>query len=66
MSETNTGTIKFFNEEKGFGFIAAENSGKEFFVHANNLSQPVQKNDKVEFEVREGRKGPEAYNVKKV
>ena len=44
MSEINTGTIKFFNEEKGFGFIAQENSGKEFFVHANNLSQPVQKN----------------------
>jgi CspA family cold shock protein len=65
MSELNTGTVKFFNEEKGFGFIAQENSAKEFFVHANNLSQPVQKNDKVEFEIREGRKGPEAFNVKK-
>lgn len=66
MDTKNTGTIKFFNDDKGFGFIAQDNSSKEFFVHANNLTQPVQKNDKVEFEIREGRKGPEAYNVKKV
>jgi cold shock protein len=66
MSTTSTGTIKFFNDDKGFGFIAQDNSTNEFFVHANNLSQPVQKNDKVEFETREGRKGPEAYNVKKI
>ena len=66
MDTKNTGTIKFFNDDKGFGFIAQDNSSNEFFVHANNLSQPVQKNDKVEFAVREGRKGPEAYDVKKV
>jgi cold shock protein len=66
MNNTNTGTVKFFNEAKGFGFIAEDNSTKEYFVHANNLSQQIQQNDKVEFEIREGRKGPEAYNVKKV
>ena len=66
MDNKNTGTVKFFNEAKGFGFIAQDNSSKEFFVHANNLSQQIQQNDKVEFEIREGRKGPEAYNVKKV
>ncbi len=65
MSNENTGTVKFFNEAKGFGFISQDNSSQEFFVHANNVNQPIQKNDKVSFEVREGRKGPEAYNVKK-
>jgi cold shock protein len=66
MSEVNTGTVKFFNEEKGFGFITQDASQKDFFVHANNAVQQLKQNDKVEFEVREGRKGPEAYNVKKV
>jgi cold shock protein len=66
MNQTQTGTVKFFNEEKGFGFITQDNSSSEFFVHANNVSQPIQKNDKVEFETREGRKGPEAFNVKKL
>jgi CspA family cold shock protein len=62
----NTGTVKFFNEAKGFGFITDDGSKQDFFVHANNLTGNVKQSDKVEFEVREGRKGPEAYNVKKV
>jgi len=66
MSQTQTGTVKFFNEDKGFGFITQDNSSSEFFVHANNVTQPIQKNDKVAFETREGRKGPEAFNVKKL
>ena len=65
MNQKQTGTVKFFNEEKGFGFIAQDNSSNELFVHANNLSGQIQKGDKVEFETREGRKGPEAFNVKK-
>jgi CspA family cold shock protein len=66
MTEQNTGTVKFFNDAKGFGFISQDNSSSEFFVHANNISQPLEKNDKVAFDVREGRKGPEAYNVRKL
>lgn len=66
MDTKNTGTVKFFNDDKGFGFIAQDNSSNELFVHANNLAQPIQKEDKVEFDIREGRKGPEAYNVKKI
>lgn len=66
MTEQNTGTVKFFNEAKGFGFITDSGSGTDFFIHANNLKQPVQQNDKVTFSVREGRKGPEAFDVKKV
>jgi CspA family cold shock protein len=66
MSENNTGTVKFFNETKGFGFITQDNSQKDFFVHANNLTQQVQQNDKVQFDIREGKKGPEAYNVRKL
>jgi cold shock protein len=66
MSENNTGTVKFFNEAKGFGFITQDQSQKDFFVHANNLVQQIQQNDKVQFDVREGKKGPEAYNVKKL
>ena len=66
MTTKSTGTVKFFNDDKGFGFIAQDNSTSEFFVHANNLAEPIQKNDKVEFETREGRKGPEAFNVKKI
>jgi cold shock protein len=66
MSENNTGTVKFFNEAKGFGFITQDQSQKDFFVHANNLVQQRQQNEKVRFDGREGKKGPEAYNVKKL
>jgi CspA family cold shock protein len=59
-----TGTVKFFNEAKGFGFIKnAEN--KDFFVHVSSLnSGPLSEGDRVEFETREGKKGMEAFNVK--
>lgn len=66
MNNQFSGTVKFFNEGKGFGFIAQENSNNEFFVHVSNITQPIQKDDKVMFETREGRKGPEAFNVKKI
>ena len=61
------GTIKFFNDVKGFGFIAAED-GKEIFVHQTALGEGVslQEGDSVVFEVEEGDKGPKAVNVKKV
>jgi CspA family cold shock protein len=62
-----TGTVKFFNETKGFGFIKADNGG-EVFVHVTGLAggTSLSENDKVEFDVEEGRKGPTAVKVKKV
>ena len=60
------GTVKFFNAQKGFGFIAAED-GKEYFVHQTALPEGVVLNegDSVEFDVEEGDRGPKAANVKK-
>jgi CspA family cold shock protein len=58
-----TGTVKFFNESKGFGFITQED-GKEDFVHVSGLKQDIRQNDKVEFEVEEGKKGLSAVNVR--
>ncbi|MFH1439655.1 MAG: cold shock domain-containing protein [Candidatus Woesearchaeota archaeon] len=58
------GTVKFFNEGKGFGFIAGED-GKEYFVHQTGLNQGVRlrENDAVTFDVEEGDRGPKAGNV---
>ena len=60
------GTVKFFNEVKGFGFIAAEN-GKEIFVHESALKEGVtlHEKDSVTFDIEEGDRGPKAVNVKK-
>lgn len=62
----STGTIKFFNESKGYGFIKEEGSNQEIFVHVTGLDEKVRENDKVSFEVVEGKKGVSAVNVKKV
>ena len=48
------GTVKFFNESKGFGFIAEDDSTNEYFVHVSGLIDQVQEGDKVEFELKEG------------
>jgi CspA family cold shock protein len=66
MDTQITGTVKFFNEEKGFGFIKHDNSNKETFVHANGLVDQIEANDKVVFDVQEGRKGLNAVNVKRL
>jgi CspA family cold shock protein len=58
------GTVKFFNTEKGFGFIKHDNSDKETFVHVSGLISNVKEGDKVEFELQEGKKGMNAVNVK--
>ncbi len=58
------GTVKFFNTEKGFGFIKHDDSNTETFVHVSALTQSIKEGDRVEFEVTEGRKGPNAINVK--
>ncbi|MBM3447125.1 MAG: cold-shock protein [Bacteroidota bacterium] len=60
----NEGIVKFFNQTKGFGFIREENSGTEYFVHATGLIDKVNENDRVSFELKEGRKGLNAVNVK--
>ncbi|SDT33441.1 cold-shock DNA-binding protein family [Mucilaginibacter mallensis] len=59
-----TGTVKFFNESKGFGFITPSNGGKEIFVHVTGLIDTIRENDEVTFDVEEGKKGPGAVNVK--
>jgi CspA family cold shock protein len=58
-----TGTVKFFNEAKGFGFIKEDGTNKEIFVHKNDLKENIRENDKVQFEVQEGQKGLNAVNV---
>lgn len=57
-----TGTVKFYNEAKGFGFITDEN-GTDVFVHATGLIDEIRENDSVSFEVTEGKKGLNAVNV---
>ncbi|ABQ05665.1 cold-shock protein [Flavobacterium johnsoniae] len=57
------GTVKFFNEEKGFGFITPNNGGAEVFVHASGLSESIRQDDAVRYDIEEGRKGPNAVNV---
>lgn len=59
-----TGTVKFFNETKGFGFISEEGSNQEHFVHVSGLIDKIEKGDSVEFELKEGKKGLNAVNVK--
>ena len=60
----NKGTVKFFNESKGFGFIKDNGSDKEYFVHVSGLSDQVRENDEVTFDLQEGKKGLNAVNVK--
>ena len=58
------GTVKFFNEARGFGFIKEENSTKEYFVHSSGLKDIISENDEVTFDVEQGKKGLNAVNVK--
>ncbi len=58
------GTVKFFNETKGFGFIKVDGSDKEVFVHASGLKEDIQENDIVNFDMEDGKKGPNAVNVR--
>ncbi|MBN3520293.1 cold shock domain-containing protein [Algoriphagus lutimaris] len=59
-----TGTVKFYNEAKGFGFIVDDETQSEIFVHATGLIDKVAQNDKVTYDVKDGKKGPNAINVK--
>ena len=60
----NKGTVKFFNDSKGFGFIVDSESQKEYFVHVSGLIDEIRENDEVTFELAEGKKGLNAVNVK--
>jgi len=60
------GTVKFFNDAKGFGFITEEGSNTEHFVHVSGLIDEIREGDTVEFDLEEGRKGLNAVNVKVV
>ncbi len=60
----NNGTVKFFNNAKGFGFIVEEGSEKEHFVHISGLIDEVREGDKVEFDLKEGKKGLNAVDVR--
>ncbi|HET8573810.1 MAG TPA: cold shock domain-containing protein [Edaphocola sp.] len=62
-NETLQGTVKFFNSEKGFGFIKTDNTNEEIFVHATGLVDEIKENDRVSFETTQGRKGMNAVNV---
>lgn len=59
-----TGTVKFYNEAKGFGFITPSEGGADVFVHATGLVDEVRQGDTVSFVVSEGKKGPNATEVK--
>jgi CspA family cold shock protein len=62
----NRGTVKFFNETKGFGFIKEEGTEKDHFVHVSGLIDEINEGDLVEFELQEGKKGLNAVNVRVV
>lgn len=66
LDGTKAGYVKFYNEEKGFGFIKESITKEEYFVHINNVIDEIKEKDEVVFEIENGPKGPTAVNVKVV
>ena len=58
------GTVKFYDDYKGYGFIKDADSSKEYFVHSTGIKDSIRENDSVTFDLQEGRKGLNAVNVK--
>jgi CspA family cold shock protein len=58
------GTVKFFNNSKGFGFIKPSDGGEDVFVHVSALAEEIRENDQVSYDVEQGKKGKNAVNVK--
>jgi CspA family cold shock protein len=67
---TQTGTVKWFNESKGFGFIAPDDGGKDLFAHFSQIQgngfKTLTENQRVSFEATQGQKGPQASNIRAV
>lgn len=67
---TETGTVKWFNDSKGFGFIAPDNGGKDLFAHFKEIQgtgfKTLAENQRVEFEVIQGQKGPQAARIRAI
>lgn len=63
---SNTGTVKFFNDAKGFGFIVEEGSNQEHFVHISGCIDEIREGSRVEFDLENGKKGLNAVNVKEI
>jgi CspA family cold shock protein len=65
-----TGTVKWFNDEKGYGFITPDGGGDDAFVHHSEIQcegfRSLRENEKVEFEITQGQKGAQAVNVRKI
>jgi len=62
----NKGTVKFYNDSKGFGFIKEEKTEKEYYVNSSGIKENIAENDEVMFDLEEGKKGLNAVNVKRV
>ena len=60
------GTVKFFDEKKGYGFIKSDDNGKDVFVHSSGLIDKIKQDDRVEYDTEEGKKGIQAIDVKKL
>lgn len=62
----HTGTVKFYNDTKGFGFILADDNEEEIFVHQTGLIHEIQDGDRVQFNIKAGKKGPNAVDVARI